>query len=391
MKRLSDLCQSSAPALDAFGRRGLARQQPRRQRENLLRSHIAAFRSWTDQQGLTLHQTADLLRLCPRTLRQWHDALRGQPSPIQPLGRPTLRSTRQQRNQVIEFLDEFGPATGVPTLQESFPTMPRAELEDLLKRYRRVWRQRHYEALHILRWQTPGTVWAMDFTEAPSPVDGLYPYLLAVRDLASGQQLLWLPCRDANAEQTRLALEPLFRLHGPPLVLKSDNGSPFIAGDTLGLLLAWNVIPLFSPPYWPRYNGAIEAGNGSLKTRTERHAAHSGRATFWTWNDAAAAQAEANATARPKGPTGPTPDELWAARTVITPEERTLFQTSLNQERHEVRVKDGWPTQGPLNDKDARSVDRQAIRRALEKHGYLLYARRRIPLAVSKKKVADIT
>jgi hypothetical protein len=27
----------------------------------------------------------------------------------------------------------------------------------------------------------------------PSPIDGLYPYPLAVRDLASGQQLLWQP------------------------------------------------------------------------------------------------------------------------------------------------------------------------------------------------------
>jgi transposase InsO family protein len=391
VKRLSDLCQSPRPDLDDFARRGFARQRIVREREHLLRSNVVDFCLWTEQQGLTLRQTADFLGLSPRTLRQWQQDLRCQKLQVQPLGRPTLRSARHDRNAVLELLGELGPATGVPMLQACFPAMPRAELEDLLKRYRRVWQKRHYEALHVLRWQTPGTVWAMDFTEAPNPIDGLYRYLLAVRDLASGQQLLWLPLVHANAAETRSALEPLFVQHGTPLVLKSDNGSPFLAGDTLDFLANWGVIPLFSPPYWPRYNGAIEAGIGSLKTRTERHATTSGRATFWTCDDAAAAQAEANATARPKGPTGPTPDELWAARRKFTAEERTLFQTSVTQERTEVRVKEGWPTEGPLNDKDARTVDRQAIRRALERHGYLLYARRRLPLSVKKKKVADNT
>lgn len=36
------------------------------------------------------------------------------------------------------------------------------------------------------------------------------------------------------------------------------------------LLDGWEVRPLFSPPYTPEYNGATEAGNGALKTRTSR-------------------------------------------------------------------------------------------------------------------------
>jgi putative transposase len=390
VKRLSELCQS-APDLDVFARRGFARQRTVREREHELRVNVVDFSLWSDRQGLTLQQTADLLNLSPRTLRQWQQDLRYDKLQVQPLGRPALRSSRYDRNAVIELLDELGPATGVPTLRECFPDMPRAELEDLLKRYRRVWQKRHLEAQHVLRWQTPGAVWAMDFTEAPNPIDGICPYLLAVRDLASGQQLLWLPVRTATADETIPALMPLFTIHGAPLVLKSDNGSPFIAEDTLNFLARWDTIPLFSPAYWPRYNGSIEAGIGSLKTRTERHATQSGRATYWTCDDVAAAQAEANATARLKGPTGPTPDETWAARRKLTPEERTLFQASVADERLEVRVKDGWPTEGDLNDKDARSVDRQAIRRALERHGFLLYARRRLPLSVKKKKVTDNT
>ena len=269
--------------------------------------------------------------------------------------------------------------------------MPRAELDELLKRYRRVWRKRHYHAWHVLRWQTPGTVWAMDFTQAPHPIDGLYPYLFAVRDLASGQQLLWLPLASADAAQTIAALQPLFLEHGPPLVLKTDNGTPFCAGATLDFLADRGVFPLFSPPYTPQYNGAIEAAIGSLKTRTEQHATHNGRATHWSYHDADAAQVQANATARPHGPTGPTANQIWSARPTITPEQRCLFQSSVDQQRHHVRLSDGWTTLGPLSANDQRSLDRHAIRRALVEHGFLLFRRRRIPLLFMNKKVADFS
>jgi hypothetical protein len=47
----------------------------------------------------------------------------------------------------------------------------------------------------------------MDFSEAPRPIDGVYPYLLAVRDLASHQQLLWQPVLDMTADTTIEALQ----------------------------------------------------------------------------------------------------------------------------------------------------------------------------------------
>jgi transposase InsO family protein len=288
-------------------------------------------------------------------------------------------------------LCELGPATGLPTLQTCFPGMPRAELDDLLRRFRRLWKIRHQHAPHRLRWLVPGSVWAMDFTEAPEPIDGLYRYLLAVRDLASGRVLLWLPLRTATAAETIPALEPLFVRHGSPLVLKTDNGSPFCAETTQDFFTAWGVFPLFSPPHTPRYNGAIEASIGSLKTRTEQQATAHGHAGYWTFDDAQAARDQANATARPQGPSGPTPDQLWNTRRRITPEERTLFAASVRHQATEVRLKEGWSTMGPLKPRDTRTVQRQAIRRALEEHGFLLYSRRRIPLPFTKKKVTEIT
>jgi transposase InsO family protein len=393
VQRLQNLCDRERPPTADFTRRGF-RQQPRRRREHELRGRMVTLSEALDEQGFTLVEKAELLHMSARTLRQWHYDCRAEQTTLtQPLllGRRVVRASVAQRHAVIELLNELGPATGLPTLRACFPGMLRAELDDLLRRYRRVWRRRYHEAMPILHWQVPGSVWAMDFTEAPAAIDGLFPYLLAVRDLASGRQLLWLPVRAATGEETRWALASLFALHGAPLILKSDNGSPFDAEATRALLDSAAVIPLFSPPYYPKYNGATEAGIGSLKTRTEHHAARHDRPAQWTCADVAYAQAEANATARPKGPTGPTPDESWATRRTLTADERALFQQAVNQHRDAVRLQQGLPPEGPRTCQEERAMDRLAIPRALVEHAYLLFSRRRIPLPFNRKKVTEIT
>lgn len=386
MKRLLEQSESPAAKIVVCNRRGPAKQQPKRAREHRLRNNLVDFTRWTREHGWSLPESAALLNLSPRTLRQWRlDAAQ----PVQPLGRPTLRSSCGDRNDVLALIDELGPRVGVPTLQTCCPHMSRAELSDLLTGYRRVWRARHKQLLHVLQWLVPGAVWAMDYAEAPRPIDGLYPYLLGVRDLASGQQLLWLPLKSATAAETIPALLPLFLVHGAPLVLKTDNGSPFIADDVLKFLLEWGVEQLFSPPRMPRYNGGMEAGIGSAKTRTEQEATRHGRPGEWSWDDTEASRAQANAEARPHGETGPTPDEAWTARRPIRVAERTLFRTTVAAHRQELRAQGGWSDE--VLPQEARAIDRRAIPRALVEHGFLLYRRRRIPLPFPTRKAANIT
>jgi transposase InsO family protein len=387
MKRLHELCHPHDPPST---RRGYARQRLARERESILRGHIVGLTRWTLNLGLSLPDTADLLHLAPRTLRHWYGDFRGKAPGIHLLGRPTLRSSRAARKEVLEVLEELGPATSVATLCDCFPTMSRAELEDLVMRYRRVWRHRHQHAPYCLEWTVPGTVWAMDFSEAIQPIDGLYPYLLAVRDLASSYQFLWLPVRSPSADETILALRSLFAQHGAPLVLKTDNGSAFIADATREFLSPFGVNLLFSPPRTPRYNGSIEAGIGSLKTRTERHATQTGHAGYWTLDDVEHARVEANASARPHGPTGPTPNQLWEERRPVTPEQRTVFQTTVHRHRQEVNVEEGITHDAILPSQEERNLNRPAIRRALGEHDYLLFSRRRLPLPITKQKTANI-
>ena len=393
MNRIRDLCRPQAPCI-LLGGRGSAWQEPARQREQILRDNVAELSIWATAQGYATSAMAGCLRLSPRTLRQWCHDHRQAGQQVHWLGRPVLHAPVAERSEVLAVIHALGLAIGVPTLRECFPHMLRAELADLLIRCRRVWRRRYHTCLQVLHWLVPGGAWAIDFGEPPHPVDGLYPYLLAVRDLASGRSLLWRPLKSATAIEAILALAPLFAIHGAPLVLKADNGSPFRAALMQAFLEVCGVIPLYSPPRMPRYNGAIEAGIGSLKTRTEEHATWQGHAAEWTCDDVEAARAEANATARPRGPSKPTPDEAWQARHRLSREEREHFRAVVDQHRQRARGERGWPAEAseawPPSHED-RSIDRVAIPRTLVECGYLLYRRRRIPLPFSKPKAANIT
>lgn len=382
---------TAEPVAEGPPRRGFAGQRHAREQEQIVRRHtVEVGRRIMEELGRTQRETAELFNLPPRTLRQWlhdfeHDLL--QP---RPLGRPILAATREERNQVLRIIDELGPRIGVPTLRAMFPDLARAELEHLLQRYRCVWRRLNEQSIHVLHWPNPGSVWAIDFHGPRARIDGLYPYLLAVRDLASGQQLVWRPVRDTTAEAALAQMQMLIANHGAPLVLKSDNGSAFIAELFRDGLKGHHVEILFSPPRMPSYNGSIEAGIGSLTSRTEQHAARRGHPGHWTWDDTEAALHEANATTRPFGLTGPSPDAVWSGRTPITQSERTRFRETVATRRQEVLDAQGWPLTTPQDAASQRATDRDTISRVLVELGYLHYTRRRIALPIRTKKAAKI-
>ena len=96
-----------------------------------------------------------------------------------------------------------------------------------------------------------------------------------MRDLASGMQLAWRPTKDETAQTAVSVLVGLFLVHGPPLVLKLDNGSAYRAEEMQKALVCYGVLVLYSPAYNPEYNGSAEAGVGSMKSRTASRDAES--------------------------------------------------------------------------------------------------------------------
>jgi transposase InsO family protein len=354
-------------------RRGLERQ---------VRQHALEVAGRLADLGLGLEEIAQRLRLRPRTLRHWEQMLRQPDSPPVLLGRPPADSGAEQQRLVFNHLQMVGPGVSVPALRLQFPDMARAELDRLAKDYRAQWRAEHRRTLRVLHWLRPGTVWAMDFAGAPSPIDGIYPYLLAVRDLASGKHLLWRPVLSESAEVVCTELVPLFLAYGAPWVLKSDNGPAFRAEATKRLLSRWSVFTLFSPARRPSYNGSIEAAIGSLKTRTQRLAKQAGRVDLWTSAMVEAARQEANA-AHPRRLKGATPDAVWDGRASLTAESRTEFRTSVTLNQNEAwHERGGKPRDASHWDESA--VDRVALRRALVAHDLLLFARRSIPARIER-------
>lgn len=362
---------------------------PRRVLERQVRQRALHLADRLADVGLGLDEAAQGIGVSARTLRHWGQTLREPDDAAPLLGRPRADSGSEPQQVVLDHLKAVGAGVSVPALRVQFPSMARAELDRLVKGYRDQWRQEHRRRLSVLHWQRPGTVWAMDFAEAPALIDGHYRYLLAVRDLASGKQLLWQPVAKTTAEVVRAELTPLFQAFGAPWVLKSDNGPAFRADDTKRYLARWGVFALFSPPHTPSYNGAIEAAIGSLKTKTQKLAELAGHPELWTSELVEAARCQANLTARPRRLHGATPDETWDARAPLTAEGRDRFRAAMQRYQAETREQQGPLPEDQVTHWTQAAIDRVALRRALVAHDLLLFARRSIPARIERPKAAS--
>lgn len=242
------------------------------------------------EQVPSCRRAARCLKLSPRTLAAWRrQSARGELT-ARLRGRPVREPTREEREVVAAVLEETGPRLGVPALEACFPETPRCVLSYLVQTYRQQFRTEHRQVLESLHWQRTGAVWAIDHSQPPQPIDGCYEQIVAVRDLASGQQLAWTAVHGATTSEALVVLESLVHAHGPPLVLKSDNGSAFVSAEFTAWLTRWQIVPLLSPVRMPRFNGACEAGIGAAKRRTEYLALRQGRADDWSLDDLEAAR-----------------------------------------------------------------------------------------------------
>jgi transposase InsO family protein len=364
-----------------------AQQMSRRAQEHQARAEAVQF---VTTQVASCRQAASCLQLSPRTLADWkRRQASGQLAP-RLRGRPCREPTREERAVVAAILEETGPRLGLPTLQACCPETPHCVLAHLSQEHRRQFQATHRQQVETLYWQQPGTVWAIDHSEPPRPIDGCYAQILAVRDLASGLQLAWTPVANATAAEALAVLETLVLMHGPPLVLKSDNGSAFLSQDFSAWLDGWQIVPLLSPVRMPRFNGACEAGIGAAKRRTEYLAARQGRDLDWSANDLYAAQLWANTEHYPGGYAAGTPADRFAARPPLDQFARDTFRAVVVQyERdlnHDLSTQDDT-----LTDKLRAIHHRRAVRRVLVELGYLDITRRSIPQPLPVAKCAGIT
>ena len=314
-------------------------QAERRQAEYTIKCRAIAFSRFVDMCNAnraplsSRYDAATYLSIGRQCLEHWRrEWRRGELAPYQ-RGRPETKSSHDVHDKTLELLERLGPSISAVTLRHSFPSLGANEARRILGDFRNKCKSGMRAEVNALHWLRPGTIWSMDHMEPPSSVDGEYPYVLVVRDLSSRFQLLALPQYHPSDIAVADALEALFIQHGAPLVLKSDNGGSFTGMETQAVLKRWGVQQLLSPPYFPRYNGAIEAGIGQLKTRTHIIASQHNRPGRWTADDIEGARLLANRTLRPWGRGGPTPEKRWNSRKRIENSDRIrLYQlTKENQ------------------------------------------------------------
>jgi hypothetical protein len=216
-----------------------------------------------------------------------------------------------------------------------------------------------------LKWLAPGTVWAADFKERREPIEGRYGWILSIKDLASRYQLAWQPLEAATAMAVQAVYRRLFDEYGPPLVLKSDNGSQFRDEGTKATLAQYRIAPLYNPVRHPSYNGGVERANGQLAGYQEAVAEAHGRAGLPTRGDAEQARRLANEITRRDGFAGLTAQELWEARSPITSSSRDDFLRTLTEHRLAARQALHFEPAEELTHYQQAAVDRRAVRDTL--------------------------
>ena len=359
----------------------------RGERDALLRAakmHVVARVLLGHKHGRGTGNTAARLGLNPRTVADWvrrwnKDRLRFAPKGPKPasIDETTLAA-------IETFLCLMGGVVGTPALEAAFPRVPRRQLHALAE----AWRRRAIEGktiiTHTLKWGTVGAVWAIDFTEPPLPIDGIFPWILVVRDLASGYRLAARPVAAPDAWHVRALLIELFEQNGPPLVLKHDNGGHFCNETIDRLLSIRGVVSLVSPKYYPQYNGALEAGNGSIKTFTAHLAASQGHPGWWTCDDVEGAVMLANDLCRTWGRNCPSATRMWKSRIRISEQQRKDLKEMINaKDRDLAHPQPDWDGVVTPHIEDKALRTRVAISQSLQELKHLTITRRRLSLAIN--------
>jgi transposase InsO family protein len=202
------------------------------------------------------------------SFRRWkHRLEQGQPAFFQPGPRKVVPLNLEELRAALCHLKHgCQRSRGVGEVYRQHQTqISRRDLQALTETVRRELVQQRQAELRHITWQIPGLVWSLDDA-------GLARFahhrlrLHQVQDLASRYKFTpWVGER-VLGETVAHHLEQLFLRHGPPLVLKRDNGSNLNHQAVDEVLARHWVLPLNSPPHYPPYNGGVECAVRELKT-----------------------------------------------------------------------------------------------------------------------------
>jgi hypothetical protein len=197
---------------------------------------------------------------CATVLRWRARAKAGEPL-IEPAGpkKSTPLDTEALKDRIRELQHGRRRTAGTTALWEELKDeVSRRRFQEMVAEERR----NRLNDMKRIQWLKPGTAWSLDTTEYGPDKTKITP----LRDLASKYQVPTpLVAPQENGEQIAVYLDRMFRKEGPPMFLKRDLGSPLNCQALDQVLERHWVLPLNSPPAWPKYNGSMERSMRDLK------------------------------------------------------------------------------------------------------------------------------
>jgi len=218
--------------------------------------------------GLSLVSLCRGMGIPMRTLRRWNSR-RGAHKPLlRPPGpaKTGLFDPMVLAGEIASLSLGTHRTAGMGRLYEKYgDVLSRRELAVMAEEIRKEQNDIERRGLYRIEWLVPGIVWAIDGTTFTSESTGRQE-IQTVRDLCSKYLLKplvtqWTPCCAEVGGHTA----ELTDVNEPPLFMKMDNGGNLVGREHMDALADHRIIPLISPPVYPRYNGSLENAQANVK------------------------------------------------------------------------------------------------------------------------------
>jgi len=213
----------------------------------------------------------------PEGLRERSRAPHQCPHRIAPVVADAICATRRQHpswgpEKILQWLGRHAPKLDLPAISTAGDLLARRGL--VKKRRRR--RAYTHPGVGPPTTAQPNDLWTADFKGHFRTRDGVYCYPLTVADQHSRYLLACHGLRSTRGVGVRPIFDRLFREHGLPRAIRTDNGVPFATTGMHGLSqlnVWWMSLGIQHQrilPGHPQQNGAHERMHRTLKAATAR-------------------------------------------------------------------------------------------------------------------------
>ena len=202
-----------------------------------------------------------------KRLRRWSArASQNQPRLMRPGPRKQCPVPPTLAQEVRDLRHGCKRSRGVGELQRRHETViSRRGLQSMVTQARREHHQRRRESWRRVEWLTSQVAWGFDGTDSAKDHRGERLVLHPMSDMASRYRFEPLVSFEANGHEIARWIDHHCEQHGAPLFIKRDNGSPLNHHAVNEVIERRGIIPLNSPPHYPRYNGMVENSVRELK------------------------------------------------------------------------------------------------------------------------------